>query len=136
MGKILNKHVFQIAEPADNAGLVYTTRQLLDKAGFDIPCQYLIASAVSELSTNILRYAQSGTVSIAIGTENQQLYVEIDAVDNGPGIDDIAMALKENYSTGGGLGLGLPSVKRIMDEFEIQSKAGKGTTIKTRKWLT
>lgn len=135
MSRVFERHVFHVAESADNASVVYSARQLLEAAGFDKTSQYLIASAASELSTNIIRYAEAGTLTLLAVKEEGRVYVEIIADDNGPGISDMKSALTENFTTGGGLGLGLPSVKRIMDEFEIKSEPGVGTTVTARKWL-
>jgi len=126
---------FEVAEPSDNAKVVFGTRKMLNRMGFDEISQFLIASAVSELSTNILRYASQGTVSLRIIHAGYKKGLEVIALDQGPGIEHISQALKENYSTGEGLGLGLPSVKRIMDEFEIRSAPGRGTRIMAIKWM-
>jgi serine/threonine-protein kinase RsbT len=126
---------FEVAEPSDNAKVVFGARKILARMGFNETSQYLIASAVSELSTNILRYANQGTVSLRIIHDGDKKGLEIIALDQGPGIEHISQALKENYSTGKGLGLGLPSVKRIMDEFDIRSAPGMGTRIMAIKWM-
>lgn len=135
MSKLVDEMVFDVSEPSDNALVVYSVRQMLSRTDFEETQQYLIATAVSELSTNIIRYAQKGVVSLQIINDGSKKGFEVIAVDKGPGICNIEKALKENVSTGGGLGLGLPSVKRIMDEFDIQSIPGKGTKITARKWI-
>jgi serine/threonine-protein kinase RsbT len=135
MARSIESETFSLSAPEDNALVVISVRRLLARAGFDDVCQYLIASAVSELSTNILRYAGSGTLSFTIFSEDKRIGIEVIARDQGPGIADIETAMEENYSSGGGLGLGLPSVKRIMDEFDIRSAPGKGTCITARKWI-
>lgn len=126
---------FTVSEPSDNAQVVFSARKMLADIGFDEKGQYLIASAVSELSTNIIRYAGSGSISLNRIRNHETQGIEVVARDQGPGIPDIAEALKENYSTGKGLGLGLPSVRRIMDEFEIRSDPGRGTRIRAVKWM-
>ncbi len=127
---------FEVSVPSDNAQVVFSTRKMLKSMGFDEVRQYLIASAVSELSTNIIRYADKGTIRLNQIRNGDTTGIEIIARDEGPGIADITEALTENYSSGKGLGLGLPSVKRIMDEFDIQSVQGKGTRIRAVKWIT
>jgi serine/threonine-protein kinase RsbT len=135
MNSEINDITFEILEPSDNAQVIYTTREMTARIGFDETQQYLIASAVSELSTNITRYATKGFVSLKIDIGIEKSYFEVTAEDQGPGIVDIAEALKDNVSSGGGLGLGLPSVKRIMDDFVIESTPGKGTRVIARKWI-
>jgi serine/threonine-protein kinase RsbT len=126
---------FLVSDPSDNVWVVYSARQMLAEMGFDETRQYLLATAVSELSTNIIRYAKKGEITLRSCTDGEKDGFEVIAQDQGPGIENISNALKENVSTGGGLGLGLPSVKRIMDEFNIQSSPEKGTRIMVRKWI-
>ncbi|MBF0226511.1 MAG: anti-sigma regulatory factor [Desulfobacterales bacterium] len=124
----------EIEDPSDNAHVIYTTRRLAAQAGFNETMQVLIATAASELSTNIIRYAKKGKVTLKIIQDINSKGIEIIAQDKGPGIDNINQAMQEHFSTGNGLGLGLPSVQRIMDEFDIQSKLNHGTCIIGRKW--
>lgn len=123
-----------IAEPVDNALAISATRRLCAEIGFPETEQFLIATVVSELATNILRYAGRGEVRIRPLEQDGRTGVEVLAVDNGPGIADMDLALADNYSTGGTLGLGLPSVKRIMDEFRVESGPGRGVRCLARKW--
>jgi len=129
------KMTFEVSDPSDNAQVVYSARHMLAQMGFDETRQCLIATAVSELSTNIIRYAKKGVISLVSRKKGDKKGFEVIAEDQGPGIFDVTEALRENVSTGGGLGLGLPSVKRIMDEFIIQSVPGQGTHIIARKWI-
>nr|WP_321403540.1 anti-sigma regulatory factor [uncultured Desulfobacter sp.] len=126
---------FDLYEPSDNAQVVYSARKILAGMKFGESAQYLIASAVSELSTNILRYAQKGKITLKVIHNGTRAGFEVTAQDQGPGISNMENAMKENYSSGNGLGLGLPSVKRIMDEFQIQSTPGVGTRITAIKWM-
>lgn len=135
MNEIIEESAFEVIEPPDNAQVVYCARRMLARAGFDEVQQYLVAAAVSELSTNIVRYGRQGTVTLKIIRDGDKTGLEVIAGDKGPGIKNIEKALQENYSTGNGLGLGLPSVKRIMGEFDIQSSTDQGTQITVRKWL-
>lgn len=131
---ILSGNRVELSLPYDNSSAILITHQLAKETGFNEQDQALLAIVASELSTNILRYAKHGTVTINIVQKQMQKGIEIIASDNGPGIENIELALSEHYSTGDGLGLGLPSVKRIMDEFEIHSQKDKGTLIITKKW--
>ena len=134
MTSIVEEYVVELSEPSDNAQVIYVVRRMTMQAGFDDVQQALIATAASELSTNIIRYAGKGYINLRIVMNDQKSGIEIKASDDGPGIADIESAMKENYSTGNSLGLGLPSVKRIMDEFELNSEIGRGTVIIARKW--
>ena len=127
--------MFDLLEPSDNAMVVYAARQLLAQIGFDTSHQFLIATAVSELSTNILRYAGSGSITLRTIINGNEKGFEVAARDQGPGIEDVEKALKDSYSTGKGLGLGLPSVKRIMDTMDIDTAAGEGTRITAQIWV-
>lgn len=97
--------------------------------------QYMVATAVSELATNIRRYAGQGFVTIKEVNKGGKKGIEVIAKDSGPGIADIEAAMQDNFSTFGSLGVGLPGTKRMMDEFEIESEPGKGTRVTIRKWL-
>lgn len=96
--------------------------------------QARITTAISELARNIYLYAGSGQITISILEENGRRGIHILASDNGPGINDIRMVLQDGFSTSGGLGAGLPGVKRLMDTFDIDSVPGSGTTITISKW--
>jgi len=103
--------------------------------GFDdIICQ-MIATAVSELANNIIKYAGRGEIIMERIIVNRRAGMEVVARDSGPGIEDIQKAMADHFSTGDTLGLGLPGVKRMMDEFELSSDPGKRTTVTIRKWL-
>ncbi|MBF0526970.1 MAG: anti-sigma regulatory factor [Deltaproteobacteria bacterium] len=124
----------ELIDTSDAALAVYSTRRLTAAMGFSVTNQYLIAAAVSELATNIVRYAGQGKITIKTVRNADLEGVEVEARDEGPGIADIDQAMQEHFSSGNSLGLGLPSVRRIMDEFIIDSKPGRGTTIIARKW--
>ena len=107
------------------------------QAGFSLSEATLIATAISELARNIVSYANRGTVVLKpVHGANGVGGLTIIASDSGPGIRDLTQALRDGYSSSGGLGLGLPGVRRLMDEFEIVSKPGSGTTVTVTKWLT
>jgi serine/threonine-protein kinase RsbT len=111
-------------------------RKLAGDVGFETTDLALVATAISELARNIVRYAKDGEITIRPLTNAAHQGVEIVARDQGPGIKDVEQVMQVGFSTSGGLGLGLPGVRRLMDEFEIQSTPGLGTTIVTRKWRT
>lgn len=120
---------------ADVGTAIAAARRTAELAGFNETDQYLIATAVSELATNIVRYAGSGEVTIRVVRAMGATGVEVVARDTGPGIPNIELAMRENYSSSGSLGLGLPGIKRIMDEFDIESATGAGTRCTARKWM-
>lgn len=109
-------------------------RALAIEAGFASGDATLIATAVSELARNIVSYACKGQIMLKVvdGVDRQGL--SIIASDNGPGIPDIRLALRDGFSTSGSLGMGLPGVRRLMDEFEITSQPGRGTIVAVKKW--
>jgi serine/threonine-protein kinase RsbT len=96
--------------------------------------QVSVVIAVSEIARNILRYAERGTIVFKSIQENETPGIMVIAQDEGPGITDLNLVLQDGYSTGGGLGLGLSGAKRLMDDFEIVSEVGRGTTITMKKW--
>jgi serine/threonine-protein kinase RsbT len=110
-------------------------RNVAKELGFGVVDQARITTAISELARNIFIYADKGQVCIEKIYEKGYAGLRIVAVDNGPGISDIRLAMEDGYSTSGGLGAGLPGVKRLMDEFEIESSQGTGTEIKAIKWI-
>jgi serine/threonine-protein kinase RsbT len=106
------------------------------EAGFSLSEATLIATAISELARNIVSYASQGSITFKPTNGASGLKgLTIVASDSGPGITDISQALRDGYSSSGGLGLGLPGVRRLMDEFDIASRAGSGTTVTVTKWL-
>lgn len=102
--------------------------------GFSAGEATLIATAISELSRNIVTYALRGTVLLRQTNAGGRVGLVIVASDDGPGIADVALAVRDGYSSSGGLGLGLPGVRRLMDEFELTSAVGRGTTVTVKKW--
>ena len=110
-------------------------RQLAAAAGFSGADQTIIALAISEIARNIVSYAQRGKVSLSRMDEGGRRGILIVAQDDGPGIPDIDLAMRDGYSTGRSLGIGLPGARRVMDEFKLVSAPGKGTTVTMKKWL-
>jgi serine/threonine-protein kinase RsbT len=93
-----------------------------------------LATAVSELVTNVTKYADKGLISMRPATQIRRPGIEVIVEDRGPGICDIEQAMRENVSTGGTLGLGLPGTRRLVDEFDIESQPGQGTRVRIVKW--
>ncbi|TCT20389.1 serine/threonine-protein kinase RsbT [Melghiribacillus thermohalophilus] len=110
-------------------------RNLARKLGFGTVDQARIATAISELARNIYLYAGSGEIYFDIVEDHPKKGIRIRAIDQGQGIEDIGKVMKDGYSTSGGLGAGLPGVKRLMDEFHISSVPGAGTEVEVVKWL-
>jgi len=109
-------------------------RVLAELLSFSTTDQVLITTAISELARNILLYARGGHVLVAPLNNHERKGILVVARDTGPGISDIERAMQPGYSTSSSLGLGLPGVKRLMDEMTIESSAGSGTTITAKKW--
>jgi len=110
-------------------------RALAIEMGFESVEATLIAAAISEVSRNIVEYANRGEIILRASRNGARHGLCVVARDEGPGIPDVAQALQYGYSTRRGFGVGLPGAKLLMDEFDIISKVGKGTTITMRKWL-
>jgi serine/threonine-protein kinase RsbT len=109
-------------------------RALATELGFTSGDATLVATAISELARNIVSYARKGQISLQIVNGEDRQGLSIVASDNGPGIPDVRQALRDGFSTSGSLGLGLPGVRRLMDEFQITSVPGRGTTVAVKKW--
>ena len=136
MTRLTNKEKrIKISRDIDIAEAVSKTRELAEAAGLVRAKQYMVATAASELARNILIHARRGEIAIRILTSGGRKGIEIVAEDSGPGIADIEAAMKDGFSTSGGLGLGLPGTKRLTDEFEIDAQRKVGTKITVRKWV-
>jgi serine/threonine-protein kinase RsbT len=109
-------------------------RELGVRLGFAPSELAVIATSISELARNLLLYAKNGSIICWAIEREPKTGIVIQATDEGPGIPDVETVLKDGYSTSGGLGLGLPGVRRMMDEFAIVSHKGRGTTVTTIKW--
>jgi serine/threonine-protein kinase RsbT len=110
-------------------------RELAAAAGFSMTDRTIIALAISEMARNIVSYARRGEVTLRKLDDGARVGIMIVAEDEGPGIADIELAMRDGYSTAKSLGVGLPGTKRIMDEFELISVVGKGTKVTMRRWL-
>lgn len=123
-----------ISEEVHIAEAQHDALLLAQQSGFGRTDAYYLATAVTELAANIVRYAGNGEIHLRTLTRHGVVGIEVIARDAGPGIADIAQAMREGFSTSGGLGCGLPGVSRLMDELEIHSEAGQGTQIRACKW--
>jgi serine/threonine-protein kinase RsbT len=124
-----------IRSDADIVAVRQRARQLAKELGFSASELTMIATALSELARNIVEYARQGEITLSRINQGSHRGLIIIARDRGPGIADIERALLDGYSSGKGLGLGLPGTKRLMDEFEIVSGLGQGTTVRVAKWV-
>ena len=109
-------------------------RELAAQAGFSATELTIIATAISEIARNIVMFAERGEVVVSLVGEDSRQGVTVVARDSGPGIPDLERATQDGYSGYGGMGLGLPGSRRLMDEFEITSEVDKGTTVTMTKW--
>ena len=109
-------------------------RELAAELGFSKTDVALITTAISELARNILTYAGSGEIALRPVEDGRGRGLVVVARDEGPGIGDVELALQDGYSTTRSLGIGLPGVRRLMDEFELVSTLGEGTTVTAAKW--
>jgi serine/threonine-protein kinase RsbT len=109
-------------------------RAMAMELGFSSGDATLIATAISELARNIVTYARKGQITLKGVQGSSRVGILVIASDEGPGILDIRQALRDGFSTSGSLGLGLPGVRRLMDEFEITSQPNLGTTVAVKKW--
>jgi RNA polymerase sigma factor (sigma-70 family) len=125
----------RVESDADIVAARQAARELASRLGFSRTDLTLIATAVSEIARNIVRFAGSGEVLVEL-LEHPHQGVRVVARDTGPGIADVERALTDGYSTYDGLGLGLPGARRLMDEFAVVSEMGRGTTVTMTKWRT
>jgi serine/threonine-protein kinase RsbT len=125
----------RIQNSADIVAARQQGRALASQAGFSHSNLTIIATAISEVARNIVEYAKEGEVIITLINDTTKKGVEIVASDHGPGIADITTVMRDGFSTGKGLGIGLPGARRLMDEFVIASAVGTGTIVTMKKWV-
>lgn len=111
-----------------------SVREAANRLGFGLTDVTRIVTAASELARNVYHYAGAGAMRWRALDAGGRTGLELTFEDQGPGIPDVEQAMQEGYSTGNGLGLGLPGAKRLMDEMEIRSEPGQGTTVTVKKW--
>ncbi len=113
----------------------YQVKVLARRMGFSEADQTRLETVTSELARNIVLYAGEGAIQVQIVTEGKRRGLKIQALDHGPGILDVEQAMKDGYTTSGGLGSGLGGAKRMTDEFYIESAPGQETRVTAIKWL-
>jgi serine/threonine-protein kinase RsbT len=128
--------VVHVASDVDIVAARESGRRLAAEVGFRGVDLVVIATAISEVARNIVSYAIHGELEVAPIENGHRRGVEIIARDDGPGIADLQVAMQDGYSTGSGLGMGLPGCKRLVDDFSIVSRIGSGTTVTMVKWLS
>lgn len=130
----LTKDEMQVVREQDVVPFRNRVREYAVRVKMGLVNQTKLITAASELVRNMLNYAKGGKIRIEIVSRGRDNGIRLTFVDSGPGISDIDLAMKDGYSTGKSLGLGLPGAKRLVNEFNIQSEAGKGTTVTIIKW--
>lgn len=135
MPSITHKTLVPVTSDVDILAARQQGKTLAAEAGFSLTDLTLIMTAISELSRNIITYAKKGEVELSLVEQGKERGIVVVARDEGPGIADIDLAMTDGYSSANSLGLGLPGARRLMDDFEIVSKPGRGTTVTMKKWL-
>ncbi|HWD88028.1 MAG TPA: anti-sigma regulatory factor [Mucilaginibacter sp.] len=130
----LNKDTMSVEREQDVVPFRNRVKEYAVKIRMGLVNQTKLITAASELVRNMLRYAEKGTVLIEVISRGRDSGIRLTFEDRGPGIADIGQALKDGYSTGKSLGLGLPGARRLVNEFDIQSEVGKGTKVTIVKW--
>ena len=128
----------QMVKVKDDTDVIHTrsiVRQMAVEIGFSELDQTRITTAISELTRNIVVHASCGDVTISEVQKEGRKGIEIICKDDGPGIVDIDQAMRDGYTTSGGLGIGMTGARRLMDEFHVESAVGVGTTVVVKKWL-
>jgi serine/threonine-protein kinase RsbT len=130
----LTKDIMHLIREQDVVPFRNRVKEYAVKIGMGLVNQTKLITAASELSRNMLRYANGGDVVIEVVSKGRENGIRLTFVDKGPGIPDISLAMKDGYTTGKSMGLGLPGAKRLVSEFDIKSIVGKGTTVIITKW--
>ncbi len=130
----LNKETMQVKHEQDVVPFRNRVKEYAVRIGMGLVNQTKLITAASELSRNMLRYANGGVVLIEAISKGRENGIRLTFTDKGPGIANIAEAMKDGFSTGKSLGLGLPGAKRLVNEFDIKSIPGTGTTVMIIKW--
>lgn len=130
----LSKDIIQVQKEQDVVLLRNRVREVAVKIKMGLVNQTKLITAASELLRNMLRYGGGGSCLIEIVTRGRDNGVRLTFHDKGPGIPDLEAAMRDGFSTGKSLGLGLPGAKRLCNEFDLKSKLGEGTTVMILKW--
>jgi serine/threonine-protein kinase RsbT len=134
MKTVLNKDTMKIEKEQDVVPFRNRVKEYAVKIGMSLVNQTKLITAASELVRNMLKYAGGGIVLIEVISQVRDTGIRLTFQDKGPGIKDIALAMKDGYSSGKSLGIGLPGTKRLVNEFDIKSIVGEGTTVSIIKW--
>jgi serine/threonine-protein kinase RsbT len=134
MKTVLNKDSMKIEKEQDVVPFRNRVKEYAVKIGMSLVNQTKLITAASELVRNMLKYAGGGIVLIEVISQVRDTGIRLTFQDKGPGIKDIALAMKDGYSSGKSLGIGLPGTKRLVNEFDIKSIVGEGTTVSIIKW--
>jgi serine/threonine-protein kinase RsbT len=126
--------VVDVNNPDDIVAARQAGHELARQLGFSLTDVTMIATAISEIARNITSYAGCGEIRVGVQFRDGKQALVVRAEDDGPGIVDVERALEDGYSTGRGLGLGLPGARRLMDRLHVESEPGKGTTVEMWKW--
>jgi serine/threonine-protein kinase RsbT len=127
--------VVDVSKPDDIVAARQAGHQLARNLGFSLTDVTMIATAISEIARNITSYAGCGAIRVAVQTRDGRKALVVRAEDDGPGIADVERALEDGFSTGAGLGLGLPGARRLMDDLIVDSAPGRGTVVEMWKWI-
>lgn len=130
----MNESRIHIEREADIVLARQAGRELAKLLGFTATEQTLIATAISEVARNIVVYAGEGEIVLNRTEDAGRIGIQVVAVDHGPGIENKELAMRDGYSTKNSLGLGLPGARRLMDELNLESEVGRGTTVTMKKW--
>ena len=130
----LSKDEMAIIKEQDVVPFRNRVKEVAVKIKMGLVNQTKLITAASELVRNMLRYANGGKILIEVVSKGRNNGIRLTFIDKGPGIADINQAMKDGYSTGKSLGLGLPGARRLADEFTMQSEVGKGTSVTIIKW--
>jgi len=131
---VLNKENMTVVKEQDVILFRNRVKEYAVKINMGIVNQTKLITAASELVRNMLKYANGGNILIEVVNSGRENGIRLNFIDKGPGISDINLAMKDGYSTGKSLGVGLPGTKRLVSEFDIKSTVGKGTTVIITKW--
>jgi serine/threonine-protein kinase RsbT len=131
---VVRSEVIPLRTTIDVVNMRQTVRRSAVEAGFSLVDQTKIVTAASEIGRNTIVYGLEGTATLELLNDGTRNGVRITFEDNGPGIPDVELALKDGYGTGTGLGLGLGGARRLVNEFKIESKVGEGTRVMLTRW--
>jgi serine/threonine-protein kinase RsbT len=132
--EVQRRELREVRSDADVVQVRHAVRALATELGFSLVDQTKLVTAASEIARNTLQYGGGGTAAIEVVSANGRRGLRLHFEDEGPGIADIALALRDGYTSGSGLGLGLGGARRLVNEFEIDSRLGEGTRVTLVRW--